>query len=219
MHRCAFLHGRQDCAIRLEVYPVVDGKLGHGGSGFDCGATDMRGQHHIAQGAQVGWNMWLVFKDIEPGHAKRPVFQRDDQGHLVHHRATPDINQDTIGAKRIPHLSVHKVMRRCPARRDTDQCINVPRHRGQVVVVGIGHVAGVAPAIKDSSIERGQLCCDCHADPVQAQDADGAVVDTARIWEPAIGFPAPRTGLFGIGKEDTIAGNQQHGARWWRPRR
>src|SRR4026209_2821918 len=55
---------------------VANGEIGHCSPGFDRSAAQMRDQHDVVERKELGFDLRLVFEDIEPGAGDQPRAQR-----------------------------------------------------------------------------------------------------------------------------------------------
>src|SRR5215218_5221462 len=90
---------------------VFDRSLAHGHPGLVGGATQVRKQHHVLHGEELGRDLRLVLVDVEAGAGNRPVRESIHQGSLVH-----DVTPRGVDEKRAPPhpsepLPVHEVAR------------------------------------------------------------------------------------------------------------
>ena len=80
-----------------ETNQVVRCQIGHRQAGGNGGAGDVRGQHHIGHGQQVGVDGRLTLKHIDTGRRNRALAQRCGQRGIVDDATTGNIDQGRGG--------------------------------------------------------------------------------------------------------------------------
>ena len=96
-------------------------------------------------------------EDVQARAAQPARRQGGDQGVLIHYLAARHIDQHAVWAKRRQHLGRDQAARRCAARHDDDQHVDLGRQVDQIRHVAPGRVGdGAAGVIGDLSGQRGQ---------------------------------------------------------------